>query len=209
MYDQSDFTASGWHVDCDADLQLADPIISLTGENHCAGIDVLGRLQLYGMSYPISDSLEAHGANWWATSWIDWIYNIAINLKFDQVYSIDGLYMSLSTLTLNASGCKVSKIEYPNGGALAVGVDILAGADDCSIDSSNFKDNTTAAIRSAAQRTRISGCKFTSTGAHKTILDTGAGDYTLGVGNIGVNTGGGMTLGANSQVIVGTGINLA
>jgi hypothetical protein len=88
-------------------------------------------------------------------------------------------------------------------GAIARSIDFIAGADRCAVVGCSFVAATTDLIRSSAQKLRVSGCDLVAAGAVKTIRDAGAGDYTLGVGNIGVSTGGGLALAVNSKVTIG------
>jgi hypothetical protein len=68
-----------------------------------------------------------------------------------------------------------------------------------------FDTATTACIRlNGSTRNSITGCEFLSTLVRNTILEVGAADFNLGVGNIGLSTGGGMTIvGANSKFVIG------
>lgn len=212
MYDQVDFQNGGWKIDCDGDLILDDVFITLDGHCHIAGGALIGSLNLYSKAFLSdgTDSLEVHGNVWWGTSWWDWVYCIGIALKLDQSWSIVGIYLSKSNLTFNAIGCTVGHVSTAGAAYVpAVGVDVLAGAHDCLIESSVFCDFATAAIRSAATGTRVVGSKFNVV-AGKAIVDTGAGDFTLVTGCKGLGAANAnCTLAANSKAVVGTGINLA
>ena len=59
-------------------------------------------------------------------------------------------------------------------------------------------------------RVRISATFRTLVAGQNTIVESGLSDFNLGVGCIGLNEGSGMTIiGANSQFVTGTGINIA
>lgn len=89
-------------------------------------------------------------------------------------------------------------------GASDIAITVAAAATYAKIANSHFRLQTTAGIQTAAQRTTITGCTFEEAGATKTVSEVGAADKTLGVGNNGVSSGGGLSIvGASSKFVIG------
>jgi hypothetical protein len=211
LMDPLDFT-KGWNVDFDGDiiLQGPDPCF-FVGASRINGLLVEGGDGIGSRDNPTTASIEIFGGSYIAgdggifSSRID---SIIVKASGYTPFSVsDCQLIGTGKIILNTPGCNVSIATATwlsaINGPPDYSIDILAGADDCVIANSYLVHALTSCIRTAAQRTRVIGCRFTASGGTKTITDAGAGDHTLGVGNTGVSTGGGLSLAANSKVTVG------
>jgi hypothetical protein len=197
----------GWKFDIDADVCITNTTITIGDDLKCGGLYMDGGGDLFGGVNTPPHTVEAKGTTWQELIAIGRVLFTNIIMKFSAYGTAIGCQVGAgSQIVLNASRSRVADCLFDNfgtGAAPAYEVDILAGANDCSVSGSVFGKAATGFIRSSALRTRVVGCRFAAGGAVKTIVDAGAGDYTFGTGNIGVNTGGGMTLAGNSRASVG------
>jgi hypothetical protein len=196
LLDDSDLTL-GWILDFDGDLFLTALTISITGASKVDGLTCSETVINGGAGA----SLEVLGGSFDSYNTISaWL--LVLTLKLSAVSSkAIGCQLNVGgTIVVNAGGVVISGLSQHINNIVAIAVDILAGANYCVVDGS-FADCTTAAIRTAAQRTTIGKSTFASTGTNKTILEAGAADRTLVTGCNGIASGGGFTIpGANSLV---------
>jgi len=197
-------SSNGWSFDYDGDLIVSNGVsirLKDGSANKIDGLQVTGALYVRSAS---GTTLKMFGASFWSEDDADVLILDGVTMTVSTSYGFEvrGLWLyNAGSLVIDGPNVNVNvKLVTAPG---AIGVDITTLGTNAKV-SGNFGDHTTAAIRNAcAAGPRIHDCSFASTGGHKTIQDTGAGDYTLGVGNKGVSTGGGMTLGGNSKVTVG------
>lgn len=197
---QEETSVGGWSASFDGDFILdGNCELDLDGNLSCDGFQSIGTTwinQVVG-----TGTLEFFGA-----SWIAGDGNGAINLAGALTLKLSGgqtqisaLYMFAANthLVLNGTRCDVNIHQGPS--ITGVVVDVLSGADRCIIRGT-FTDSTTASIRTAAQKTVISGCTFAQS-VGKTVIESGAADFTVIDGCTGLNGGTGLTLlGAGTTV---------
>jgi len=198
----------GWAFDYDGDI-LCKGYVSgtLKGACKCDGLTTKGQVfALNGATADGTDSLECKGVTYDSADEIGNAYldNIILKLSANSFIMKYAGLSSRSKIVLNAPTISVVKPRIFFSSADAdFRIDVLVGADNCEIDGGHLEKASTALIRTAAQKTRVNGVDFNAAGGTKTVQDTGAGDYTIGVGNTGVSTGGGLNLAANSRITIG------
>lgn len=203
----------GWTLDFDGDLLLKGVRSQWAGDSHIDGIDVVNSYFEGTNRLVVPSSITNHDNSFDSTRFLEGSYWNGVSLKTVTGFlKIVNSVWAFCGVVFGGQRCQLIGFDATFAGQfglIPIVVDIQAGADDCAVENGVFGASTTASIQSAAARARVSTCKFAQGGAAKTITDAGAGDFTLGVGNIGVSSGGGTSLAANSRVTVGTGINLA
>lgn len=213
MVDFTDPTLGFGGMDFDGELIMEAGTLILNGLNRFTGMDAYTGANIFGGTGPITDTLQAIGNNFFTSLRFSDITLGKITLHLGP----DGFFAKISDMTIYFGG----RIILESGNAELRGVetdedfgfteavpaiiDILAAAHQCLI-SGRLTDvgATVAIIRIATQKTRIDACNFEALGLANTVLEVGAADFTLGVGNIGVSSGGGLVLiGANSRITIG------
>jgi hypothetical protein len=150
-------------------------------------------------------SFEIVGGTYHALGlWDDVLLYTLVTFKFSAKMALSNIRLGIASGLIiggpNGESTKISNVVV-QASVSAISIDILAGADRCSITGGGFGNSATAAIRTAAQRTTIVGCTFASTGTNKTIIEAGSADRTLVTGCNGIGSGGGFTIpGASSLV---------
>lgn len=208
----------GWTLNFDGEIILDNAEISFTGDSVVNGMAMIGQNAAYGTTGAITDTITAFGGSWAQ------INDLIIASRLSRLtFRSNSFFFTVEQVGLQggaglvvaARGAQLGMVnvhgQVPSPEDLPAAIDILVGADECLVQGSWLQslDYTVACIRNAAQNTRVNAVFFLATAPTNTIVDVGAGDFTLGVGNIGVSSGGGMVLGANSRVDIGTGINFA
>jgi hypothetical protein len=198
-----------WTLNADIDLVISggkNSQLVLSGTNAVNGLAIDG---IFGVSAGSAATLAVGGSGtlYCNNSLNNFVLlRIAMTLSSHLIHA-NGIKLSAgASIILNDDQIVVSNIQEhlkSLGAGPSVCIDVLAGADDCQVNGGFLTKATTALIRSAAQRLRVTGVRLAATTTEKTIADSGAGDYTLGVGCSGVSTGTGMTLASNSKVTVG------
>lgn len=182
---------NGWTIDFDGDLIL-DDILALYQGGTCAcdGLQINGSSGIYGFQ-----TFTVNGANYWANNGGHFALGNGSVLKVP-----DGKWDVVNnggTIQVNGASVEVH-IVTNYVAAAAVAVDILSGS-DYALVTGRFADHATASIRTAAKYGSFSGCRFTSTGAHKTVLELAGADFNIATGCTPLHAGGGVTVvGANS-----------
>jgi len=174
---------------------ISDGTVYALFQGPCKLDGLQGPLLLYGSGVFGMWALEIFGGNYWARSeWIGGALSYGALTISTSIYQFDNNLQQAGTIIVNAPYCKIN-VRYSDlgGSPPAVEVDLLSTAHRCVI-SGNFGDNTTAAVRVASVYNRFIGCLFESSGAHGTIVETGAADNNIGVGCAGLSSGGGMTI---------------
>ncbi len=200
---------NGFLMDYGGDLYVGGEEFFLSGASKVCGLTMFKSAVIGGNAADGSDTLEVFQRSWDATT-MGAGFLIGITLKLSQGSGnpalIEGMILGLgSKIQVNGDHATLSNIvqRESNPGTPDYVVDVLAGADNCRIVNGRFHTASAGLIRNAAQKLIVIGCHFAAGAAIETIDDVGAGDYTLGVGNIGVSTGGGLSIAANSKVTVG------
>lgn len=195
----------GWTFDYDGDI-LCEGYVSGTikGACKCDGLTTSGVVfALNGATADGTDSLEALGVTYDSGDEIGNAFLDNVILKFSATSFLinDPGLSSRAKIILNAVGLSVvSPRIFFSLADPDVRIDVLAGADSCEIRGGRLGNASTALIRTAAQKLRVNGCSLNATGGANTVLDSGAGDYTLVVECEGDSTGAGLSLAANSSV---------
>jgi len=193
LLDEVNYTY-GWTFNADADLLLKSTSHTMAGACKIDGYDVEGGSH----TSPSGGTLTIYGGNLESRNSLhDFGYNLAITVAGATLAFNDVLGSQLITIT--GSKNRFANFWMSNTGGC---FDFQAGADDCIVEGS-YLAGTTDVVKSAAQRLKVIGNTFSASGAAKTVKDTGAGNYTIGVGNQGVSTGGGLSLAANSKITIG------
>jgi len=182
----------GWADDVDGDIILVNSVITLVGaafngltSDPASFIVVQGTVEFTGSSYDSTD--EVHGTI--ASTGTLKVSSNSARLDITLTFG--------ASLVLNAIGILVRVKQVTGHSAVAVAVDILSGANYCTVEGW-FLDNTTACIRTAATHGSFKG-GFNSTAAHKTILELAGADFNISAGSTGLHTGGSVTVvGASS-----------
>jgi hypothetical protein len=185
----------GWTMNFDGDLIVdRGGNFAIKGANVLNGFDCGGTgTYLVGMGAG-GDSLEVVGASYWGVgqtlglALANCVYKISYTGSSGDSILIAA---SFSQIIYNGDRINLRGVEVSSTPP-AVYVDVLVGADNCSVEG-HFLDATTAAVRSASLGLQVKG-SFESTGAHKTFLEIAGADKSIVYGSVGVSTGGGFTL---------------
>jgi len=205
-------TLLAWHFSVDSDFVLQDCAIAVKGLCQADGLQVEHSLA-YGSALDGSDVMMGANGSW--SGRLRLVHTYLQSVEFildDEAHVVDvGLQNAakITCLGMNGSNMTLAEIiQNRETGGLGpaipdAAIDIRAGC-RVTINGADLFSATEALIKNAsANGPVVCGSRFEASLAVKTIKDVGAGDYTLGVGNKGVSTGGGLSLAANSKVTIG------
>ncbi len=179
-----------WNLSFDGDLFLTDiDNLPVKGSCGCNGLQCSGSVSMYGASVQIA--WELFGQAFYSTDTINALILSSVELKLSWRFNINSIRLISGTLVVNSIRCKIGNV-VDQGGAQAAKIDILAGADFCSVTGGYLAVGTTAQIRTAADSGTFTGICFNATA--KTFLELAGADKNIVAGCTGVSTGTGFTL---------------
>ncbi len=193
-------SVAGWTFDAAFDLIGTGTVyMLLVGTNKLDGID--GSVKIYGTGGLGMYDLTMGGGNYWAFGEM----GPAIHLSYGTFRLTAGATKICTSLASLASMIVTGPdntidIRYDTSVA-DVGVDVLG---DRTFVSGRFGDHPVAAIRLATADNIVTHATFQSTGAHPTVLETGAAADRNVIGPCtGLASGGGVSLddGNNSYIV--------
>jgi hypothetical protein len=208
-----DHVERGWTISFDGDILMHGGKIVFSGLNQMDSFNSDGGTELRGATHSGADTLQFYSPNFQPVGTVadGIVVQLAIKVTNTSFARLDGLLLYLgSKIIVDGPNTRLGQIKYdagavppPVGGSPDAIIDVTSNGFGSEITGGHLESvGAVAQIRNASQKLRIIGVNFASPPA-RTILDTGAGNYTLGVGCIGVNGGTGMSLAANSKVTVG------
>jgi hypothetical protein len=195
----------GWGFDFDGDIYWNHVEIVIRGTAKCDGF--VDRGSVVFDPFPSLAFLEFYGnaSGNLQQAISDSYYAVKITIKGSTPFAIVNSELRHG-LVLEPDNCYIANTKFRSVSASGVpAVDVIAGADSTTISGCQFYGTpTTAFIRTAAQKLAATGCVFAAPGGVNTILETVGANFNLGVGNIGLSTGAGLSLvGANTRFTIG------
>jgi len=224
LWQDPDDLTIGWMFDIDCDLALDNSNLTLgflaaPDEEHsyCNGFAMTrgstlsgqGAVQLDvpGPGYAIKSSLRWQGAMWDLMAGIKASMTDAVQLYVQDPHAtVEDLelftdaHLVLADHKIRVKGLKC--LDAVEGRTI---VEVVGNY--CLIEGSHLRSTTAhSLIHNYGSHLRLIGNRFDASAGVYTVFDDPAGapgDYTLGVGNDGVSTGDGLSLGANSKITIG------
>lgn len=197
---------NGFTMDYGGDLYISGEEVVFSGACKINGLTMYESACLIGAASDGSDSLECFGRNWDSTT-MGSGFLIGLTLKCSHGPGTPAIISAMvlgygSKIIVNSARARIDNVvqRINSPGTPDYVIDVLAAGVDCQIKGGLFSDASTALVRNATTSLSISGCDFQATGVVNTVLDTGSGDYTLIDDCKGLDSGGGASLGENSEI---------